>query len=127
MSRTSEQTMKLLHTPLYEKCLEIGGKMGPFANWEMPLTFSGLIQEHNSVRRDVGMFDISHMGVLLLKGKHLKIKYVTQVHHSPPILAFYTNYPDLFPIAYKRYLENRLRNTFGFDGVPIKISFRENK
>ena len=64
--------MKLLQTPLYEKCLEIGGKMGPFSNWEMPLTFSGLIQEHNSVRRDVGMFDISHMGVLLLKGKHLK-------------------------------------------------------
>ena len=64
--------MKLLQTPLYEKCLEIGGKMGPFANWEMPLTFSGLIHEHNSVRKDVGMFDISHMGVLLLKGKHLK-------------------------------------------------------
>ena len=54
----------------------------------------------------------------------LKIKYVTQVHHSPPILAFYTNHPDLFPIAYKRYLENQLRKTFDLKGVPIRISFR---
>ena len=59
-----------------------------------------------------------------IKGKHLKIKYVTQVHHSPPILAFYTNHPDLFPIAYKRYLENQLRKTFDLKGVPIRISFR---
>ena len=59
-----------------------------------------------------------------VKGKHLKIKYVTQVHHSPPILAFYTNHPDLFPIAYKRYLENQLRNNFDLKGVPIRISFR---
>ena len=59
-----------------------------------------------------------------VKGKHLKIKYVTQVHHSPPILAFYTNHPDLFPIAYKRYLENQLRQTFDLKGVPIRISFR---
>lgn len=60
-----------------------------------------------------------------VKGKHLKIKYATQVHHSPPILAFYTNYPDLFPIAYKRYLENQLRESFDLSGVPIRISFRQ--
>ena len=59
-----------------------------------------------------------------IKGKNLKIKYVTQVHHSPPIFAFYTNYPDLFPISYKRYLENQLRDTFNLEGVPIRISFR---
>ncbi len=60
-----------------------------------------------------------------VKGKHLKIKYATQVHHSPPILAFYTNHPDLFPIAYKRYLENQLRENFDLRGVPIRISFRQ--
>ena len=56
-----------------------------------------------------------------VKGKHLKIKYVTQVHHSPPILAFYTNHPDLFPIAYKRYLENQLRNKFDLKGWHIRL------
>ena len=64
--------MKLLKTPLYKECQELGGKMVPFANWEMPVSFSGLIEEHNAVRKKVGMFDISHMGVLILKGKNIK-------------------------------------------------------
>ncbi len=64
--------MKLLQTPLYEECKELGGKMIPFANWEMPVSFAGLIQEHNAVRKKVGMFDISHMGVVQLKGKNIK-------------------------------------------------------
>ena len=64
--------MKLLRTPLYEECQKLGGKMVPFANWEMPVSFSGLIEEHNAVRKNVGMFDISHMGVVQLKGKNIK-------------------------------------------------------
>ncbi len=64
--------MKLLQTPLYKECQQLGGKMVPFANWEMPVSFSGLIEEHNAVRQKVGMFDISHMGVLQLKGNNLK-------------------------------------------------------
>ncbi len=65
--------MKLLQTPLYQECKELGGKMIPFANWEMPVSFAGLIEEHNAVRKKVGMFDISHMGVIKLKGKNVKI------------------------------------------------------
>ncbi|GIS14284.1 MAG: hypothetical protein CM15mP116_08670 [Synechococcus sp.] len=42
--------------------------MVPFAGWEMPVQFSGLIQEHKSVREHVGMFDISHMGFVRLEG-----------------------------------------------------------
>ena len=64
--------MKLLQTPLYQECKELGGKMVPFAGWEMPISFSSLIEEHNAVRKKVGMFDISHMGVLLLSGKNVK-------------------------------------------------------
>ena len=64
--------MKLLQTPLHKECKELGGKMIPFANWEMPVSFSGLIEEHNAVRKNVGMFDISHMGVVQLKGKNIK-------------------------------------------------------
>ena len=64
--------MKLLQTPLHNECKELGGKMVPFANWEMPVSFSGLIEEHNAVRKKVGMFDISHMGVLQLKGENIK-------------------------------------------------------
>ena len=60
----------------------------------------------------------------LIKGKNISIKYVAQVHHSPPVFAFFTNMPSLIPIQYKRYLENSLRSYLGFKGVPIKISFR---
>jgi len=60
-----------------------------------------------------------------VKGKNLKIKYGTQVHHSPPIFAFFSNYPELFPVSYRRYLDNQLRAEFGFKGSPIKISFRK--
>ncbi len=60
-----------------------------------------------------------------VKGKYLKIKYATQVHHSPPVFAIFTNFPELFPVNYRRYLENRIRESFGFEGVPIKISFRK--
>ena len=60
-----------------------------------------------------------------VKGKNLKIKYGTQVHHSPPIFAFYTNHPELYPVAYKRYLENQLREHFDLKGVSFIISFRK--
>ena len=60
-----------------------------------------------------------------IKGKNLKIKYGTQVHHSPPIFAFYTNHPGLYPVSYKRYLENQLREHFDLKGVSFIISFRK--
>ena len=63
----------------------------------------------------------------VIKGKNVTIKYGTQVHYSPPIFAFFSNRPTAIPVQYKRYLENRLRDNFGFKGVPIKISFREKK
>ena len=59
------------------------------------------------------------------KGKNITIKYGAQVRHSPPIFAFFSNQPNLIPVQYKRYIENRLRDNFGFTGVPIKISFRK--
>jgi GTP-binding protein len=63
----------------------------------------------------------------VIKGKNITIKYGAQIHHSPPIFAFFTNQPSAIPAQYKRYLENSIRDHFGFEGVPIKISFREKK
>jgi len=62
-----------------------------------------------------------------VKGRNISIKYGTQVHHSPPLFAFFTNHPKLIPVNYIRYMENNLREYFGFSGVPIKISFRMSK
>lgn len=60
-----------------------------------------------------------------IKGKFLKIKYITQLAQSPPLFALYCNHPHLFTVNYKRYFENQLRKTFDFKGSPIRISFRK--
>lgn len=56
-------------TPYFEKMVELGGKMVEFAGYEMPIQFEqGIIAEHNAVRNNVGLFDVSHMGEFTLKG-----------------------------------------------------------
>ncbi len=55
-------------TPLYDKHIEHGGKIVDFAGWEMPIHYGSQIEEHHQVRRDAGMFDVSHMTVVDLKG-----------------------------------------------------------
>jgi len=57
-----------LKTPLYEKHIQMGGKMVDFAGWEMPVNFGSQIDEHHAVRQDAGMFDVSHMTITDLKG-----------------------------------------------------------
>jgi aminomethyltransferase len=52
----------LRRTPLYEEHVRLGGRMVPFAGWEMPVQYAGIVEEHNAVRQRVGMFDVSHMG-----------------------------------------------------------------
>ncbi len=51
----------LKRTPLYEEHLALGARMVPFAGWEMPVQYSGIIEEHKSVRSSAGVFDVSHM------------------------------------------------------------------
>ena len=57
-------------TALYEKHVALGAKMVPFAGYEMPVQYSGVIDEHVTVRKAIGVFDVSHMGEFILKGKH---------------------------------------------------------
>lgn len=59
----------LLRTPLYDRHVSLGGKVIPFAGWEMPVQYTGIVQEHHAVRKAVGVFDISHMGQFLVRGK----------------------------------------------------------
>ncbi len=56
-------------TALFQTHTELGAKMVPFAGYEMPLQYSGLLDEHDTVRQAVGMFDVSHMGEFFVEGK----------------------------------------------------------
>lgn len=61
------------------------------------------------------------------KGKRLKIYYITQASIQPPTFVLFVNSEELLKDSYKRYLENKLREAFGFFGTPIRISVRERK
>ncbi len=60
-----------------------------------------------------------------MKGKYIRIKYVQQLPTHAPSFAFFCNLPQYIPDSYKRFLENRLREIYNFEGVPIRIYFRK--
>ena len=61
------------------------------------------------------------------KGKRLRIYYITQVSVKPPTFVMFVNSKDLTHFSYTRYIENQIRNTFGFRGTPIRFIYRERK
>lgn len=60
-----------------------------------------------------------------LKGKYIKIKYITQLHSRTPAFAFFCNLPQYIKPPYERFLENKIRKHFDFEGVPIRLFFRK--
>jgi len=62
----------LQRTPLYERHMALGARLVPFAGWEMPVQYEGVIPEHRAVRSDAGVFDVSHMGELEVEGPKAK-------------------------------------------------------
>jgi len=60
---------KLKITPLHQNHIDMGAKMVDFAGFHMPISYTNIKEEHQSVREDVGMFDVSHMGEILVQGK----------------------------------------------------------
>jgi aminomethyltransferase len=56
-------------TPLFEKHVELGARMVPFAGYEMPIQYEGIVAEHRAVRSAAGLFDLSHMGEFLFQGR----------------------------------------------------------
>ena len=58
----------LQRTPLHDRHVALGARLVPFAGWEMPVQYEGVIQEHRAVRTDAGAFDVSHMGEIEVEG-----------------------------------------------------------
>lgn len=84
----------MFRTPLHDLCRNAGGRMVPFAGWEMAVQFEGVIAEHKAVRSSCGVFDISHMGLLKLKGLGAKDKLQglvpSDLHRIGPGEAIYS-------------------------------------
>jgi aminomethyltransferase len=84
----------LLRTPLYDRHVALGARLVPFAGWEMPVQYEGVIPEHRAVRTDAGAFDVSHMGELVVEGagarEFLQSLLSNDVRRLEPGLAQYT-------------------------------------
>lgn len=80
-----------------------------------------------NVLNDVIMDALAMNPTPTYKGKRLKILYATQVSVKPPTFAVFVNDPELMHFSYQRFLENQIRNAFGFEGTPIKILTRKRQ
>ena len=59
----------MINTILFDNHVKLGAKMVPFAGYNMPVSYTSIIEEHLAVRNAVGLFDVSHMGEFIVKGK----------------------------------------------------------
>ena len=78
-----------------------------------------------SAINDALLPEIAHYPPPALKGKHIQIKYITQVSARTPSFAFFCNLPQYIQESYQRFLENKIRANFDFEGVPIRLFFRK--
>jgi len=60
-----------------------------------------------------------------IRGKDLRINYITQTKTEPPVFVFFCNFPDLIPDSYKRFIEKVIRKKYNFEGTPISFVFRK--
>ncbi|MDT3403766.1 ribosome biogenesis GTPase Der [Mucilaginibacter terrae] len=123
---------------------QIREKIAPFT--DVPIVFTSVLEKQRLLKvietaadvyknrakkiptsklNDVMLPIIEHYPPPALKGKHVKIKYVTQINGTSPMFAFFCNLPQYIKEPYKRYIENQLRENFDFSGVPIQIFFRQ--
>lgn len=95
------------------------------------LEISDTIYEEYTKRISTGILNTVLKEAVLMnnpptrKGRVVKINYATQVSSAPPKFVLFCNYPELIHFSYARYIENKFREAFGFDGSPILISFEK--
>ena len=92
-----------------------------------------MVIENHSMRIQTGVLNEILMEAVSMqqppsdKGKRLKLFYMTQVSTKPPTFVLFVNSKELMHFSYQRYIENKIRETFGFTGTPIRIFIRERK
>ena len=127
----TEKIRQILSFIPYVEILFISAKSGQRLNKIFELI--DVVIENNSMRVATGVLnEIVTEAVAMQqpptdKGKRLKIYYVTQVSVKPPTFVIFVNDKNLMHFSYTRYLENRIRDTFGFRGTALKFITRERK
>lgn len=124
-----KEIIKELPFMTYAPCVFISVLTGQRVNNVM--TMAKTVAETRAMRVPTGQLNSLIADATMLqpppsdKGKHLKIYYATQVGVKPPLFSFQINKRDLMHFSYSRYLENKIRDAYGFKGTSIKFVFRE--
>ena len=127
---TNEIRQKLSYMP-YAELIFVSAKTGQRLN-NLFQVIDAVIENH-SLRIATGVLNeiVSEATALNQppsdKGKRLKIFYTTQVSVKPPTFVIFVNDKELMHFSYTRYLENKIREAFGFRGTPLKFIIRERK
>jgi len=131
MAKMRQEVQEGLAFMLYAPVLFISAKTGQ--RIDKLFTMIKYVNEQNSMRISTGMLnDVINDAIARVqppsdKGKRLKIYYATQASSRPPVFILFVFQKKLAHFSYIRYLENQLRNTFGFEGTPIKFIVREKE
>ena len=131
VTKNTEKIRQILSFMPYAEILFISAKSGQRLNKIFEMI--DVVIENNSMRVATGVLnEIVTEAVAMQqpptdKGKRLKIYYVTQVAVKPPTFVVFVNDKNLMHFSYTRYLENRIRDTFGFRGTALKFITRERK
>lgn len=127
---TNEIRQKLSYMP-YAQMLFVSAKTGQ----RLPKLFETIdaVIENHSMRIATGVLNEIMAEAVALnqppsdKGKRLKLYYITQVSVKPPTFVIFVNDKELMHFSYTRYIENKIREAFGFAGTPLKFIIRERK
>ncbi len=98
---------------------------------EQVMTMAKYVSEKRALRVPTGQLNSLIQDAILMnqppadKGRRLKIYYAAQIGVKPPLFSFSINDRQLTHFSYSRYLENKIRDAFGFEGTSIKLVFRE--
>lgn len=129
--RVTEKVRNVLSFMQYAEILFISAKTGQRLN-KLYETID-IVSENHSMRVATGVLnEIMTEAVAMQqppsdKGKRLRLYYITQVSVKPPTFVIFVNDKELMHFSYTRYIENQIRETFGFKGTPLKFIIRERK
>ncbi|MDE7313687.1 MAG: ribosome biogenesis GTPase Der [Eubacterium sp.] len=129
--RQTEKIRQILSFMSYAEIMFISAKTGQ--RLQKLYSMIDLVMQNNSMRVATGVLnEIMAEAVALQqppydKGKRLKLYYITQVSVKPPTFVIFVNDKELMHFSYTRYLENRIRDAFGFRGTALKFLIRERK
>ena len=129
--RFTEKVRNTLSYMPYAEMLFISAKTGQ----RLPKLFEtiDMVSENHAMRVSTGVLnEIMAEAVAMQqppsdKGRRLKLYYITQVSVKPPTFVIFVNDKELMHFSYTRYIENQIRETFGFKGTPLKFIIRERK